>query len=121
MRIAKQIEKQQSQRQRVRSEPVSEQAGWAIESCDAEFNYLRIRTTDSDACTNITNVIDVASIETTIKKFLAGGGTVVRPKLLIPDVGTLVTCRDSIGQVFTFMEEKLPVNPEGPSFKTINW
>ncbi len=120
MRIAKQIEKQQSQQQRMRSEPVSGQGGWAIESCDAEFNYLRVRTTDPGTCTDA-DVVDVTSIDTVAKKFLTGGGSVIRPKLLIPGIGTLITCRDSVGQTFTFMEEETPVNLERPAFETINW
>ena len=119
--LKQQSGKQQSQRRKVRNESVSGQAGWAIESCDAKFNYLRVHTADPDTCTDIANVIDVKSIDAVAEKFLTGGGSVIRPKLLIPDVGTLITCRDSVGQVFTFMEEELPVNPEIPAFETINW
>ncbi len=120
MRIVEQSGKQKSQRQRVRNEPVSGQGGWAIESCDAEFNYLRVRTTDPGTCTDA-DVVDVTSIDTVAKKFLTGGGSVIRPKLLIPGIGTLITCRDSVGQTFTFMEEETPVNLERPAFETINW
>jgi hypothetical protein len=115
MRIAKQTEKQQSQIQRVHSEPVSGQGDWTIESCDAEFNYLRVRTTDPGSCTDA-DVVDVTSIDAVTEKFLTGGGSVIRPKLLIPGVGTLISCSDSVGQVFTFLEEKSPVNPEKLSF-----
>ena len=121
MLVVKQSGKQQKQECMACSQPEAELDDWAVESCDAEFSYQRIRTADSDACTGTANVIDVASIDATIEKFLAGGGTVVRPKLLISGIGTLITCRDSVGHVFTFMEEKLPANPERPTFKTINW
>ena len=118
MRIAKQSEGQQQRRRRARNQPVPEQTGWAIQSCEAEFDYLRIHTTDPDTCEN--NVIDVTSINATAEKFLSGGGSIIRPKILIPGVGTMITCRDSVGQVFTFIEEEIPVNPERPAFRSPN-
>jgi len=115
MRIAKRSEGQQQQRGWARNKPVSEQSGWAIQSCEAEFDYLCIHTADPDTC--ISNVVDVTSVDAIAEKFLSGGGGIVRPKILIPGVGTLITCRDSVGQVFTFIEEETPVNPERPAFK----
>ena len=116
MRIAKQSKKQQQQRRRARNQPETEQAGWAIQTCEAEFDYLRIHTADPDGITN--NVIDVTSIDATAEKFLSGGGCIIRPTLLIPGVGTLITCRDSVGQVFTFLEEEMPVSPEMSAFRS---
>lgn len=120
MRIAKQVEKQQHQKQRVPGRPVSGHSGWTIQSCAAEFEYLRIRTTDSYSCTDA-DVVDVTSVDTVAEKFLTGGGSVIRPKLPIPGVGTLISCRDSVGQVFTFIEEERPVNPEMSAFRSLNW
>jgi hypothetical protein len=119
MRIAKQSEGQQQHRRWARNQPAPEQTGWAIQSCEAEFDYLRIHTADPDNC--ISNVVDVTSIDVTAEKFLCGGGGIVRPKIRIPGVGTMITCRDSIGQVFTFIEEEIPVNPEMPAFRSLNW
>jgi hypothetical protein len=119
MRIAKQSEGQQQQRRWARNQPVPEQTGWAIQSCEAEFEYLRIHTADPDTCAN--HVIDVTSVDATAEKFLSDGGGIVRPKMLIPGVGALITCRNSIGQVLTFIEEETQVNPEMPAFETINW
>ncbi len=119
MRIAKRSEEQQQQRRWARNQPVPEQAGWAIQSCEARFDYQRIHTADPDSSTN--NVVDVTSIDATAEKFLSGGGCIIRPKIFIPGVGTLITCRDSVGQVFTFIEEEIPVSPERPAFERINW
>jgi len=118
MRIAKQSEGQQQQRRWTRNQTAPEQTGWAIQSCEAEFDYLRIRTAGPDTCTN--NVIDVTSVDATAEQFLSGAGSIVRPKIHIPGVGTMITCRDSVGQVFTFIEEEMPVNPEMPAFRSPN-
>ncbi len=112
----KQSAEQQRQRRRSRHKPESVRGDWVIDMCDAEFTYLHVRTADPNACTNTASVIEVTSIEATTEKFLTGGGSVVRGKLLIPGIGSLITCRDSVGQEFTFMEEESPVNPEKPTF-----
>ena len=85
------------------------QQSWEIESLEA-FDYLRISTNDHDA--GLDRVITVDSVRSVVKKFLAGGGSIAKKELSIPGVGKLISCRDKVGQVFTFLEEECPVNPQ---------
>lgn len=57
-------------------------------------------------------MITVFSVAVVARKFVAGGGRIVRPERAIPGIGKLVSCRDRVGQVFTFLEEDCPTRPE---------
>ncbi|ATX81788.1 hypothetical protein Ga0123462_0919 [Mariprofundus ferrinatatus] len=75
-------------------------SGWHIDKVDAPFDYLHIHTPESESVDNVSSVDDVA------ERFIAGGGDVIRPKLTIPGVGSLISCEDAAGQVFSFFEEE---------------
>jgi predicted enzyme related to lactoylglutathione lyase len=50
------------------------------------------------------NTVGVASVDKAVKKILAAGGKVVRPKIAIPTIGWLAYCTDPDGNVFGIME-----------------
>ncbi|KAB2872753.1 MAG: hypothetical protein F9K43_07290 [Bauldia sp.] len=52
----------------------------------------------------MTPTIDVASADDTAARITAAGGTIVQPKMLIPEVGYLVTFKDTEGNVFAVLE-----------------
>ena len=87
----------------------STQESWEIESSDA-FDFMRIGTATHEA--GLDRVITVTSVNSVARKFLAGGGSIVRPKISIPGVGIMISCMDTVGQVFTFLEEECPVYPQ---------
>ena len=53
---------------------------------------------------SVTPTIDVASADDTAARITAAGGTIVQPKMLIPEVGYLVTFKDTEGNVFAVLE-----------------
>lgn len=82
---------------------------WEIESLEA-FDFTRISTTDHDA--GLDRVITVTSVNSVARKFLSGGGSIVREELSIPGIGKMISCKDKVGQIFTFLEEECPVSPQ---------
>jgi predicted enzyme related to lactoylglutathione lyase len=50
------------------------------------------------------NTVDVPNLDKAIKKVLAAGGKVARPKIGIPKMGWLAYCKDTEGNVFGMME-----------------
>jgi predicted enzyme related to lactoylglutathione lyase len=53
---------------------------------------------------SVTPTIDVPSADEYADKITAAGGTIVRPKTLIPGVGHLMTFNDTEGNVFAILE-----------------
>lgn len=52
----------------------------------------------------ITNFIEVDSIDEAIAKVRELGGQIVEPKSAIPDVGYIAGCKDTEGNIFGIME-----------------
>jgi len=83
------------------------QTGWSVSPYhDAPFDCIRIHSE------GLKNVTEVASIDAVIEQFTSGGGSIARPKMYIPDIGTLISCSDCVGHLFTFFEAESPVRPE---------
>jgi len=83
------------------------QADWMIATdIHAPFENIRIYSK------GLKNVTEVASIDAVTEQFLRGGGSVARPKMQIPGIGTLISCRDCVGHMFSFLEAETPVRPE---------
>ena len=53
---------------------------------------------------SITNIIDVPSVDDFTGRIAASGGKIVQPKMAIPGVGYLVTCKDTEENMFGIME-----------------
>jgi len=91
------------------------QNDWYIAaSHDAPFDCLRVY---GDGLKHMT---EVASLDSVTEQFIAGGGAIVRPRMDIPGVGSMISCRDSIGQTFSFFEYEQPVRPEKYRLPTDN-
>ncbi len=83
------------------------QADWMVSTdIHAPFECMRIFSK------GLKNVTEVASIDTVTEQFMRGGGSIGRPKMHIPGIGTLISCRDCTGQIFSFLETETPVCPE---------
>jgi len=89
------------------------QESWEIESVEA-FDFMSIATATHES--GMDRVITVTSVNLVARKFLAGGGSIVRPKITIPGIGKMISCRDTVGQVFTFLEEECPAYPQKVHF-----
>lgn len=50
------------------------------------------------------NTVGVSSVDKAIKKVIAAGGKVVRPKIAIPTMGWIAYCADPDGNVFGVMQ-----------------
>ena len=50
------------------------------------------------------NTVDVASVDKAVKKVIAAGGKVLRPKVAIPTMGWIAYCADPDGNAFGLME-----------------
>ena len=50
------------------------------------------------------NTVGVDSVDKAVKKVIAAGGKLVRPKIAIPTMGWLAYCVDTDGNVFGMME-----------------
>ncbi len=83
------------------------QADWMVASNqNAPFECIRIFSE------GLKNITEVASIDTVKEQFLRGGGSIARPKMHIPGIGTLISCRDCVGHMFSFLETEIPTRPE---------
>jgi uncharacterized protein len=89
--------------------------GWKIKQWGKE-NYWMV-TTGKDAEPGINggimpkkdlkstvNTVGVASVDKAVKKVLAAGGKVLRPKIAIPTMGWIAYCADPDGNAFGMME-----------------
>jgi len=80
---------------------------WLISSSqDAPFPFTRIHSK------GLKNVTEVPSIDAVTEQFIAGGGSIARPEMYIPGVGSLISCRDCAGHLFSFFESETLVRPE---------
>lgn len=91
--------------------------GWKIEPFEGEERYWLITTGDDDEPgingglmrrqdTDITAACSVAvdSIDETVGKLEAAGGTVVRPKSVVPGVGYFAYCEDTEGNALGLIQ-----------------
>ena len=89
--------------------------GWKIKKWGKE-NYWMV-TTGDDPTPGINggimpkkdlkatvNTVGVESVDKALKKVLAAGGKLVRPKIAIPGMGWLVYCSDLDGNIFGMMQ-----------------
>jgi len=81
---------------------ISPRDDWAIEEVDAPFEYISVHS-------NCTKLNEVASVDDIAETFLRGGGTIVRKKLIIAGVASLISCKDRLGHVFSFIEQESSV------------
>jgi len=83
------------------------QSDWIISfKQNAPFECVRIY------CKGLKNITEVTSIDTVTEQFIRGGGSIARPKMHVPGIGTLISCRDCADHVFSFLETDNPVRPE---------
>jgi predicted enzyme related to lactoylglutathione lyase len=94
--------------------------GWQIEKWDGPMEYWLITTGPkeepgidgglgrrTEPGVGTENTIDVVSVDDSVKKIVAGGGKVVRPKHAVPGVGWLAYCADTEGNTFGVMQRDL--------------
>lgn len=91
--------------------------GWQMQPWGAEGEYILVSTgkegpgIDGGITQRIPdrsgtiNTIDVSSVDEYVEKIVAHGGTVVAPKMAIPQVGYAAYCRDTEGNLFGLMQE----------------
>lgn len=48
--------------------------------------------------------VEINDIEATLKKIMAAGGTIIKPKYVLPQVGWLATCADPDGNQFSLIQ-----------------
>ncbi|MEC5325754.1 VOC family protein [Aurantimonas sp. A3-2-R12] len=93
--------------------------GWHAQKLEGPMPYWLIRTTSAnndepainagvakreEAWQTVTPTIDVPSADAYTKKIEAEGGSIIQPKTLIPDIGYLVSFKDTEGNVFAILE-----------------
>ena len=61
-------------------------------------------TIDGTAVIAYVCTVDTASVDDSVSKAQAGGGTVALPKMAIPGVGWLAYCKDTEGNIFGLMQ-----------------
>jgi len=77
---------------------VPSHSDWEIEQHDSPFDFHTIHIASKGKLNEVTSVDDIA------ESFLDGGGSIVREKLIIPGVASLISCEDANGHVFSFIE-----------------
>ena len=91
--------------------------GWKIQKWDGPQDYWLASTGEpgtpgidgaimrrNSELPAIVNTIDVASLDESLAKLTANGGTVVAPKMAVPGVGYLAYCQDTEGNTFGMMQ-----------------
>jgi predicted enzyme related to lactoylglutathione lyase len=92
--------------------------GWEIEKTQGPFEYYMISTTDQDGQPGlgggimerqhpqqqITNYIEVSSIDETAAKVQQLGGQIIVEKTEVPDMGFFVSCLDTENNAFALWE-----------------
>lgn len=93
--------------------------GWTVRKLDGPMPYWLIGTDAApgggdpvgagvarrdESWQTVTPTIDVSSADDYAERITAAGGTIVRPKTLIPGIGYLVTFKDTEGNVFAILE-----------------
>jgi len=90
-----------------RQQQEQSQNDWTISTnIHAPFECIRVY------CDGLKNITEVASIDSVVEQFISGGGAIIRPKMHIPGIGSLITCSDCMGHTFSFIETDDPVRPE---------
>ncbi|MBJ7593678.1 MAG: VOC family protein [Candidatus Dormibacteraeota bacterium] len=92
--------------------------GWTVQSFDGAPSYYGMVTTGPDSepginggffkrsADSVTSVtVSVESIEETLEKITAAGGSVVLGKSPIPSMGWFATCKDTEGNTFGLFTE----------------
>lgn len=95
----------------------SETFGWKFDKWAGPMDYWLISTGDAakpginggmirrkDPMGNVYNTIESESIDLSIAKINAAGGTIVVPKMPIPGVGWLAYFKDTEGNIFGVMQ-----------------
>ena len=95
----------------------SEVFDWKIEKWEGPVDYWLITTGEEnepgingaimkkeDPFSNISNMIEVASIDETVEKVTASGGTILLQKMTVPGVGYSAYFRDIEGNIFGLMQ-----------------
>jgi predicted enzyme related to lactoylglutathione lyase len=91
--------------------------GWSARKIEGPVPYWLLSTSPSDQSAigagiahreepwqSVTPTIDVPSADEYGDRITAAGGTIVRPKTLIPGIGHLATFKDTEGNVFAILE-----------------
>ena len=95
----------------------SEVFNWKIEKWEGPVDYWLITTGEENEPgingaimkkegpqSSVTNMIEVSSIDTTVAKVTASGGTIPIPKMPVPGVGYAAYFRDKEGNIFGLMQ-----------------
>ena len=93
--------------------------GWKIEKWKGPMEYYMVMTGEKGApgidgglvkkqkpLMQVTNTIDVKSVDEALKKIQSNGGKIVQPKAEVMGVGFLAYCKDPEGNLFGVMEMK---------------
>ena len=91
--------------------------GWQIQKWEGPQDYWLVATGDkrtpgidgalmrrSPNMPAVVNTIGVESLDESLAKLTANGGTIVAPKMTIPGVGYLAYCQDTEGNTFGMIE-----------------
>ena len=89
--------------------------GWSFEKWGGEIPYWMIKTGDGPGIdgglgprqpgtVGANTVLGVESVDDTVERILAAGGTIVMPKQAVPTVGWTVYAKDTEGSVFGLMQ-----------------
>jgi hypothetical protein len=92
--------------------------GWEIKKWEGPMEYWLVMTGPKEQpgidgglmrrsppiTTGTVNTVGVASLDESIKKVVASGGKVVRPKSAVPRVGWFAYCADTEGNIFGMMQ-----------------
>jgi len=57
-----------------------------------------------EAVTAFVCTVDVKSIDSTLDKVVAGGGTIALPTMAVPGLGWLAYCKDTEGNIFGLLQ-----------------
>ena len=95
----------------------SEVFNWKIEKWEGPVDYWLITTGEENEPgingaimkkegpqSSVTNMIEVSSIDATVAKVTASGGTILIPKMPVPGVGYAAYFRDKEGNIFGLMQ-----------------
>ena len=95
----------------------SEVFNWKIEKWEGPVDYWLITTGEENEPgingaimkkegpqSSVTNMIEVSSIDATVAKATASGGTILIPKMPVPGVGYAAYFRDKEGNIFGLMQ-----------------
>ncbi len=93
----------------------SETFGWKITKWDGPMEYWMVSTGAGPGIdggllrrphpgASTVNTIGVESLDDTVAKVVASGGTVVMPRMAVPGVGYMAYCNDPEGNMFGLMQ-----------------